>query len=352
MGQGNKTDYPWIAILNKNITITTQKGLYIVYLFKSDMSGFYLVLGQGITHFADLYKKNKYKAAKKVVEYFQNEIDDEVFSKDSIDLCAHKGDLGYGYTKTAVLSKYYESNKLDNAVLEKDLLHLVKIYDLVIKHFNTRSYDSIISSIIEYEKFTKDIESALIPADEAIELIKKALDPDGDNLYGFNKELQEVTPMVDKTNKLKRITNPINKKVDYIKKAKKDAETGALGEALALEYEKCRLEKIGLSDYVDKIKQVSIESDYFGYDIRSYDVIDGETREIQIEVKTTSSKIDKEFPVSKGEVDASEKHMNTYHIYRIYDCNSPNPKFYRVRGPIKENFELDPITYMAKLRGC
>ena len=40
MGQGNKTDYPWVSILNKNITTSTTTGLYIVYLFKKDMSGF------------------------------------------------------------------------------------------------------------------------------------------------------------------------------------------------------------------------------------------------------------------------------------------------------------------------
>ena len=30
MGQGNKTQYPWIAIMDKNITQSTQYGLYII----------------------------------------------------------------------------------------------------------------------------------------------------------------------------------------------------------------------------------------------------------------------------------------------------------------------------------
>ena len=37
MGQGNRTDYPWISILNRNVTTSTQKGLYVVFLFKKDM---------------------------------------------------------------------------------------------------------------------------------------------------------------------------------------------------------------------------------------------------------------------------------------------------------------------------
>ena len=49
MGQGNKTQYPWIAIMDKNITQSTQYGLYMVYLFKRDMTDFYLSLNQGIT---------------------------------------------------------------------------------------------------------------------------------------------------------------------------------------------------------------------------------------------------------------------------------------------------------------
>ena len=53
MGQGNKTQYPWIAIMDKNITQSTQYGLYMVYLFKRDMIGFYLSLNQGNTFFEE-----------------------------------------------------------------------------------------------------------------------------------------------------------------------------------------------------------------------------------------------------------------------------------------------------------
>ena len=51
MWQGNKTQFPWIAIMDKNITQSIQYGLYMVYLFKRDMTGFYLSLNQGITFF-------------------------------------------------------------------------------------------------------------------------------------------------------------------------------------------------------------------------------------------------------------------------------------------------------------
>ena len=85
MGQGNKTDYPWIVVCNRNITVSAKFGLYIVYLFKKDMSGFYLALSQGITYFADNFGRKKYEAARKVVKYFQERTDDAYFSKELIN---------------------------------------------------------------------------------------------------------------------------------------------------------------------------------------------------------------------------------------------------------------------------
>ena len=38
-GKGNWADVPWIAIFDKDITLTATKGYDIVYLFCADMSG-------------------------------------------------------------------------------------------------------------------------------------------------------------------------------------------------------------------------------------------------------------------------------------------------------------------------
>lgn len=351
MGQGNKSSYPWVTILNKNITTSTQNGLYIAYLFRRDMSGFYLVLQQGITYFEKIYRKNKYKAAETVAKYFRDEIDSEVFEKAVIDLKTKRGDLGYGYEKTTILSKFYENRKFTERKLKSDLSKMLDVYDLVVKHFKSRSYDEVIKSVIEYERFINDENSLLVDGDKAELEIKETLDPDGELPFGFNRSLVEVKPEVDKTNKFKRITDPIIKKINYVKKAKKDAETGLLGEQLIIDYEKYRLQSIGLDDYVDKVLWVSTKSDYFGYDIKSFDIIDGVVQEIQIEVKSSTSKVDVEFQVSKGEVERSKQNSNTYFVYRVYDIANQYPKFYRVRGAIEDNFSLDPITFLAKYKG-
>jgi len=56
IGIGNATAFPWILLSNKQITSSATKGLYLVYLFKKDMSGFYLSLGVGVTNFLETQK--------------------------------------------------------------------------------------------------------------------------------------------------------------------------------------------------------------------------------------------------------------------------------------------------------
>lgn len=348
MGTGNKGEFPWISLRNVNISKSTTHGLYIVYLFRKDMKGFYLSLNQGITYFAKTYGRKKYDYAKKVVNYFQTKCGDNQFSRDLIDLGeTRRGSLGYGYEITTILSKYYPSHGFTDEELIKDLKHMMEIYDEIYRSMDNNSYDAVCQRVID----------AVIPrsqhmmkAEEAITVIQEALEPVDGQPYDFNKKLQEVEPFVDKPDKYKEITNPLIRKTDFIKKAKRDAEIGYLGEQFVMEYERERLSKIGLEQYAEKVEWQSLKSDSFGYDIKSYDRVGTEIKEIYIEVKSTVERVDKEFPVSKGEVDASNKYGDQYFIYRIYNITR-EPKFYRKSGPIERHFKLDPITYLAKYKG-
>lgn len=49
VGAGKATKTPWIAIMDKEITETTRKGVYMVFLFSSDYKHVYLTLNQGTT---------------------------------------------------------------------------------------------------------------------------------------------------------------------------------------------------------------------------------------------------------------------------------------------------------------
>ncbi len=160
-----------------------------------------------------------------------------------------------------------------------------------------------------------------------------------------------MTPKIDRSTAFKRITQPKLGKIDYIKKAKKDAESGLLGEELVLQYEKERLIQLGYTNLAEDIRWVSQESDTYGYDILSYEINSkGNPYEIKIEVKSSTSKVDTEFFVSKNEYEKSKLYAKNYCLYRVYDVRGEHPKFYRAFGSLDDNFYLDPVTYMARYK--
>lgn len=52
VGAGRWTDVPWVAIFDKRITTSAQKGVYIVYLLNKDTKELFLTLNQGATDIA------------------------------------------------------------------------------------------------------------------------------------------------------------------------------------------------------------------------------------------------------------------------------------------------------------
>ena len=48
VGKGDWARVPWIAIVDERETKSTRHGVYLVYLFREDLSGVYLALNQGI----------------------------------------------------------------------------------------------------------------------------------------------------------------------------------------------------------------------------------------------------------------------------------------------------------------
>ncbi len=123
VGTGQKSEIPWILISNKNVTKSAKYGIYICFLIKSDMSGFYLTLCQGITTFEELYGKDKNINIYKVSKYFRNLIDSDKFTSYEIDLKS-SNKLGKGYEYGTVISKFYKSNDYDETELINDLKEL------------------------------------------------------------------------------------------------------------------------------------------------------------------------------------------------------------------------------------
>jgi hypothetical protein len=130
VGNGNWANIPWLSILNPKITKTTQDGVYPVYLFNSDGSGFYLSLNQGTTiPTNDLGRRQAKDRAKKIKSILLHQIPDlAVWGSQDIDLNANTV-LGRSYKEPNIVAKYYDSENIPaDHELKKDLLDLLSLY--------------------------------------------------------------------------------------------------------------------------------------------------------------------------------------------------------------------------------
>lgn len=345
VGAGQKSEIPWLCVFNKNITTSATKGIYICYLFKSDMSGFYLVLGQGITTFEELYRREKYNNIKKVAEYFRNLIDDSKFSRRGIDLKGTKG-LAKGYEAGTILSKYYAKDSYSNRELINDLIDLKNIYDEICENMSESTYMDIVNNVVGH------IDSSHIIADEADRIIKETLREENSSEENIVFLERVDIPKYKKKNIYAEITKKTIKKIDYLKKAKSNAKNGLLGEELVIAYEKERLTKLGRSDLAEKIRWISKEDDGTGYDIISFDI--GEFNNIKekyIEVKSTEEKDTGTFYISANELKTMEMLNKQYFIYRVYNVKSNNPKVFILSyDEFKHKIDLTVESYVAKIK--
>lgn len=146
-GAGNWANVPWLSILNPKITTTTQDGIYPVYLFKADGSGFYLSLNQGTTiPTKELGKPKAERRAESIKQYLLSQLPELNFwGQQEIDLRA-KTTLGQSYEPFNIIAKYYDiSEQLDNAQLKNDFLELLNIYrqiQPIYKEIKTIDFDS------------------------------------------------------------------------------------------------------------------------------------------------------------------------------------------------------------------
>lgn len=313
-------EIPWICIFNKSVTTTATQGIYICFLFRSDMSGFYLELGQGITTFKELFGKDQYKNINKVANYFRNLITDDKFSKDSINLRG-SNKLARGYESGTIISKYYDKNNYFETELLKDLCDLKIIYDDICENLMDESYMNVVSNVIH------NMDPSYIIAEEVNRIIEKAILDESNLNEAEIITLERVDiPNYKRKNKYSGMKKKTIKKTDYLEKAKANAKNGLLGEELVMTYEQNRLIKMGRQDLAEQIKWISKEDDSIGYDIISFDVDKyNNVKERYIEVKTTESNDTNVFYVSTNEVNVMDKLKNQYFIYRVFNLKTKHP---------------------------
>lgn len=316
-GASNKAEVPWIGVFNTSITSTAQYGIYIVYLFRADMKGFYLCLGQGITNF-NKFGKDRDKIMYKLSDYFKDKID-SVFSKDRINLFSRTLN-GKGYEKVNILNKYYVKEKIVEYDFEKDLKDMINIYEEISLEMKYQTYDDIIDNLISNTNPNYIMEKEAVEIIEQ-EIIKEAKD---DEIEIISLKRVDI-PQGKKRTKYTEIAKKAVKKIDYLKKQRRNASNGLLGERLVMAYEEDKLRNSGREDLIDKIKWISKEDDGTGYDILSFDE---KGNEIYIEVKSTEGKEDSVFFISANEIDVMEQFKNKYYIYRVFNIKTKNPEVY------------------------
>lgn len=123
IGQGNWAAVPWLAIMNKDITKSTQSGYYIVYLFSEDMERLYLTLAQGVT-------KTDKEELDKIKEEIREQIhmSQKVKKDDEIFLGTSSKAKGYANSTAAYIA--YDANKMPSEKeLVEDLERMLRYYE-------------------------------------------------------------------------------------------------------------------------------------------------------------------------------------------------------------------------------
>jgi hypothetical protein len=134
VGKGNWATVPWIALLDRRLTDSTQHGAYLVYLFRADMTGVYATFNQGVTELRNSLgwnaaKKQLFEVARNQRTRFGDRLRPAFTSADGIDLRVATG-LGSEYEASTIAWRLYETGALPSAQeLMDDLYRLLDVYD-------------------------------------------------------------------------------------------------------------------------------------------------------------------------------------------------------------------------------
>lgn len=179
-GIGGYTYTPWIAIFDKGITNSAQRGFYIVILVKADLSGFYFSLNQGTTYISEKFKGHS--PINKMIEIanlLRNEVE-APFSSETlkeIDLVS-RTDNAKKYAAANIWAKYYPRENLpDSKTFEKDLIKIQESMDRIKELIGVRSLDAFIDDFLFKEEIDETKFMGEVHLSEASETERKPQPP-------------------------------------------------------------------------------------------------------------------------------------------------------------------------------
>lgn len=141
VGNGNWASVPWLALMNTTVTTTTQKGVYIIYLFSGDLKTVYLTLNQGVTELRNALTPNQaQRALKNKAMNLRSKLaplTDFGFVLDNkIDLQA-TGKLGPSYKAGTIAHLSWPVSDLpSDEMMEKTLETLLEVYQVYCEEQN------------------------------------------------------------------------------------------------------------------------------------------------------------------------------------------------------------------------
>lgn len=130
-GQGNWARGPWVAVFNRIVTDSAQRGFYPVYLFSEDLRGLYLSLNQAMTEAKERYRADAKTALRARAENFRAMLGPNIqpFTAQAIDLApsSRSNDTAF-YEAGNICSIYYPADQIP----AEDVLvaHLMRVLDL------------------------------------------------------------------------------------------------------------------------------------------------------------------------------------------------------------------------------
>ena len=129
-GTSHWAKIPWIGILNRNISSSFQMGYYVAYIFKEDMSGFYLSLIFGVGNFrsydSKLLSKTSHDIRRIISDSFPKIKNHSPIKLNNITPIASQYEKGDIYS-----IEYSKDNLPSESELMDDLIGLLGIYDFI-----------------------------------------------------------------------------------------------------------------------------------------------------------------------------------------------------------------------------
>jgi hypothetical protein len=133
---------------------------------------------------------------------------------------------------------------------------------------------------------------------------------------------------------------------DYLEREARNRSLGFAGEEFVATFEARRLHAgghIGLSNRVEHVSKT--QGDGLGYDVLSFEP---SGKERFIEVKTTAFGPLTPFYVSRNELGFSQDREAQFILSRVHEFRTA-PKVFELRGALRKNVQLEPVTYQAWL---